>query len=283
MDDDVELRILRERVYGTGGERATPAMIERLVELEDRVRRSADVASAPAGEEGKPLVLDPARTAAEYALATRLATAPGSRTLPSDSDPAFPSGVPVQSGPTAPPQPTIDPTYATAPTARPVLRAVLLAVGALAFLGVGAAIGSTATATAPAPTATAAAADTVTVDPAAATYPELTFAQTIEDAISADVLRDSAIDSGSTRYIATVNDFEIYLAQPDDGVGRCIVTFIATDDRPWSAGCATGAQEGAAVFGIDDRLSVAIGVPDASQVDGIPIRLSESVTAYVAR
>ncbi len=122
-----------------------------------------------------------------------------------------------------------------------------------------------------------------TPDPAAALYPELTFAQTIEDAISADVLRDSAIDSGSTRYIATVSDFQIFFAQPDDGDGRCIITFTATENRPWTAACASSAQEGAAVFRIDDRLSVAIGTPDVSQVGGIPIRLSESVTAYVAR
>ncbi|MDQ1082025.1 MULTISPECIES: hypothetical protein [Microbacterium] len=38
MDDDVELRRLRERVYGVAGARATPAMIVRLAELEDRAR-----------------------------------------------------------------------------------------------------------------------------------------------------------------------------------------------------------------------------------------------------
>lgn len=245
MDDDVELRRLRERVYGAGGVPATPAMIERLAELEDRVRPAVGVVDPPASTD--------------------------STRAPVDSE-----GIdgPGDSG---------DPADGGASSSRPVLRGVLTAVGAIALLALGAAIGSTASAPAPTATAAAAAAADAAGDSAAATYPELTFAQTIEDAISADVLRDSAIDSGSTRYIATVNDFEIYLAQPDDGVGRCIVTFIATDDRPWSAGCATGAQEGAAVFGIDDRLSVAIGVPDASQVDGIPIRLSESVTAYVAR
>ncbi|WJS90729.1 hypothetical protein [Microbacterium testaceum] len=145
-------------------------------------------------------------------------------------------------------------------------------VGALALLGIGIAIGAST-----APTMAA------TPDPAAAAYPELTFPQTVEDVISAEILRDSGIDAASTRYIATVSDFRIYLAQPDDGDGRCIVTFTSTDNRPWSAGCASGAQDGAAIFGIDDTLTVAIGDPDDSDVTGIPIRLSPSVTAYVAQ
>ncbi|MBB3157772.1 hypothetical protein FHS07_001456 [Microbacterium proteolyticum] len=243
MDDDVELRSLRERVYGTEGAHATPAMIQRLVELEDRVRRPVDGVSAPESKAG-----------------ARLGRGDGPPGQPGAADPDAPLIEP-------------DPADAGASVPRPVLRGVLVAVGALALVGLGAAIGSTATASMPGATA----------DPAAAIYPELTFPQTIEDAISADVLRDSAIDSGSTRYIATVNDFDIYFAQPEDGIGRCIVTFTATDDRPWSAGCASGTQEGAAVFGVDDRLTVAIGDPDGSQVDGIPIRLSDSVTAYVAR
>ncbi|MCJ1708395.1 hypothetical protein [Microbacterium sp. VKM Ac-2923] len=244
MDDDVELRRLRERVYGAGGAPATPAMLERLAELEDRSRPATGVIDRlpPA---------DPTKA------------------------PREPDGV---DGPDSidEPERVHDPADAAAPATRPVLRGVLTAVGAVALLGVGFAVGSAATSSMPGEPA-------ATADPAAAIYPELTFPQTIEDAISADVLRDSAIDSGSTRYIATVNDFDIYFAQPAEGVGRCIVTFTASDDRPWSAGCAIGAQEGAAVFGIDDRLTVAIGDPRDSEVDGIPIRLSESVTAYVAR
>ena len=122
-----------------------------------------------------------------------------------------------------------------------------------------------------------------TADPAAAAYPELTFPQTIEDVISADILSDSGIAAASTRYIATVRDFRIYLAQPDDGDGRCIVAFTSTDNRPWSAGCASGDQKDAAVFGVDEGLTVAVDDPDDGEVTGIPIRLSDSVTAYVAQ
>ncbi len=47
MDDDVELRRLRERVYGADGSSATPAMRERLAELENGVRRPAVVVDPP--------------------------------------------------------------------------------------------------------------------------------------------------------------------------------------------------------------------------------------------
>ncbi|PVE78798.1 hypothetical protein [Microbacterium testaceum] len=156
--------------------------------------------------------------------------------------------------------------------ARRAVRWTLTALGAAALVGIGIAIGSS---LAPTPAASA--------DPAAAELPELTFPQTVEDVISADILRDSGIDPASTRYIATVSDFRIYLAVPDDGDGRCIATFTSADNRPWSAGCVSGAQEGAAVFGVDDSLTVAIGTASPSTVTGIPIRLSDSVTAYVAR
>ncbi|KQR26001.1 hypothetical protein [Microbacterium sp. Leaf151] len=244
MDDEVELRRLRERVYGAGGAPATPAMLERLAELEDRSR-------PPLGDIDRLAPADPT-------------TAPPEPDRVDDPERLDE------------PERSYEDVDAAAPASRPVLRGVLTAVGAVALLGVGFAVGSAATASMPGDPA-------ATADPAAAMYPELTFPQTIEDAISADVLRDSAIDSGSTRFIGTVNDFDIFLAQPADGIGRCIVTFTAIDDRPWSAGCASGTQEGAAVFGIDDRLTVAIGDPDDSEIEGIPIRLSESVTAYVAR
>jgi len=225
MDDDVELRRLREQVYGVDGAEATPAMIARLAELEESVR--------PATAEGDP-----------------------------------PPEVPDAE----PPAPVDDVT--AQPARRPVLRGALIALGAVALVGLGVAFGSTLAA----PPSTAA-----TPDPAAESLPELTFPQTVEDVISAEILSDSGIDPSSTRYIATVSDFRIYLARPDDGDGRCIATFTSTDNRPWSAGCASGAQIGAAVFGVDKTLTVAIGEPVSSGVDGIPIRLSDSVTAFVAR
>ncbi|WP_295840185.1 hypothetical protein [uncultured Microbacterium sp.] len=242
MDHTAELHALREQVYGVEGASATPAMISRLAELEERDRD--ETASGVAGGEER------VGQTSGAAAPTPEAQAPADAVEPESVD---------------------DRTAPGATTAGRLVRWALSAVGAVALVGIGIAIGASMSA----PTATA--------DPAAAQYPELTFPQTVEDAISAEILRDSGIDSGSTRYIATVRDFRIYLAQPEDGDGRCIVTFTSTDNRPWSAGCASGAQEGPAVFGIDEGLEVAIGDPDDSSIDGIPIRLSESVTAYVAR
>lgn len=230
MDDDVELRLLRERVYGLGGDSATADTIARLSELEERARAGT----------------------APDAPATEVRTADGADATP--------------------PRPVED--EAEHVRVRPAARWALGVIAAIALVGVGIAIGSALAV----PPSTAA-----TPDPATLSLPELAFPQTVEDVISADILRDSGIDPASTRYIATVSDFRIYLAQPDDGDGRCIATFTSTDNDPWSAGCASGAQEDAAVFGIDDTLTVAIGDPLPSAVDGIPIRLSDSVTALVAR
>lgn len=228
MDDDVELRRLREQVYGVDGAEATPAMIARLAELEESAR---------------------------------------TETTEGDTPPETPDA--------EPPAPVVEVTEPAA--RRPALRATLIGIGALALVGLGVALGSSLSA----PPSTAA--TTATPDPAEESLPELTFPQTVEDVISAEILSDSGIDPASTRYIATVSDFRIYLARPDDGDGRCIATFTSTDNRPWSAGCASGAQIGAAVFGVDKTLTVAIGEPVSSGVDGIPIRLSDSVTAFVAR
>ncbi len=237
MDDDVELRALRERVYGVDGASATPEMLARLAQLEDRHREEPSAAPERAvdGTDAEPAA-DPHPAAHE-------------------------------------PQ-TVEP----APTSvrrRPALWAALAAVGAVVCLGLGAAIGAGVVAPA--------AAGPVDPQAAAAAYPELTFPQTVEDVISADILRDSGIDPSSTRYIATVSDFRIYLAQPDDGDGICIATFTSSDNRPWSVGCASGGAGPSAAFGVDADLTVAVGDPDPSALDGIPIRLSDSVTAFVAR
>lgn len=246
MDDDVELKGLRERIYGLHSASATHEMIARLEALEERHRTES--ASTPAGAP------EPRGTDAE---------APG-------------AGIPERSDAGQHPNATPPPEATAAGRPRRTLRWTMAAIGAVALVGFGIAIGANLT-------PPSVSADPASADPASARYPELTFPQTVEDVISADILRDSGIDPASTRYIATVSDFRIYLARPDDGDGRCIATFTSTDNRPWSAGCASGAKEGAAVFGVDKTLTVAIGDPVSPEVDGIPIRLSDSVTAYVAR
>lgn len=175
---------------------------------------------------------------------------------------------PAPPAPSTPPAPD-EPMDATPRTPRPVTRGILTALAAVGLVGLGAAIGFAA-ATQPAP-----------ADASAPALPELAFAQTAEEVISGDILSDSGIDPASIRYIATIRDFRIYLAVPDDGDGECIAVFTSTENRPWSAGCASGGRPGAAVFGVDEKLTVAIGDPADDAVAGTPVRPSESVTAYV--
>lgn len=251
MDDDGELGRLRERVYGADGGSATPEMIARLVELEDDARRMPS---------GGPAAADDVPPHPSTPVSKPDAAAPDARPSPPRDETGNPSvetvGAPLAGPADRPP--------------RRILRWTLTAVGAAALVGVGIAIGSSM------------AMPAATADPAVSDLPEMAFPQTTEDVISADIMRDSGIDAASTRYIATIDDFRIYLARPDDGDGRCIVAFTSSDNRPWSAGCASGAQTGAAVFGIDQSLTVAIGQPSGDQVAGEPLRLSDSVTAYVA-
>lgn len=113
-------------------------------------------------------------------------------------------------------------------------------------------------------------------------YPELLFPQTDDDLISASIIDDSGIDPATTRYIAVTRGFRVFLAEPVRGQGVCVVTFIVVNDQPWSAGCTTGGPfDDGAVFGIDQHLSIALGDASRMSIRGTPVRLSESVTAYV--
>ncbi|CAH0147684.1 hypothetical protein [Microbacterium sp. Bi128] len=114
-------------------------------------------------------------------------------------------------------------------------------------------------------------------------YPELAFPQTDDDVISASIIEDSGIDPASTRYIAVMRGFRVFLAQRQRGEGVCVVTFTVADGEPWAAGCTTGGPfDDGAVFGIDQHLSIALGDASRMSIDGTPVRLSESVTAFVA-
>ena len=113
-------------------------------------------------------------------------------------------------------------------------------------------------------------------------YPELVLPQTDDDVISASLIDDSGIDRATTRYIAVMRGFRVFLAQPERGDGVCVVTFSVVNDQPWSAGCTTGSPfDDGAVFGIDQHLSIALGDTSRMSIRGTPVRLSDSVTAYV--
>jgi hypothetical protein len=62
----------------------------------------------------------------------------------------------------------------------------------------------------------------------------------------------------------------------------CVVTFTVDDGEPWAAGCTTGGPfDDGAVFGVDEHLSIALGDASRMSIKGTPVRLSDSVTAFV--
>lgn len=238
--DDVELRRLRERVYGGTGDPPTPDEIARLGALEDVLRRDAVRAPhAPASKAPSPAVPAPAGP-------VLAATDEGDRPEERDADLHRPR----------------------------VFSLIVGVVASLALLGAGYAAGVAS------PAFVAASA---TPSPSASPrFPELTFPQTDDDVITAQLIDDSGIDPATTRYIAVVRGFRVYLAKRERGEGSCVVTFVDADDEPWAAGCTTGGPfDDAAVFGVDQHLSIAIGDTSRMTITGTPVRLSESVTAYI--
>ncbi|MBN9211301.1 MAG: hypothetical protein BGO45_05420 [Microbacterium sp. 71-36] len=208
-------------------------------------------------------------TALEEAARARRAPSPAADHAPAaaslaSAEPVDPPGDPADEG---------APRDAAPPRHR-ALAVIAAVVAAGVLLGAGYAAGVAA------PSLVAASA---TPSPTPSTrYPELAFPQTDDDVISASIIDDSGIDPATTRYIAVMRGFRVFLAQPERGEGVCVVTFIVVNDQPWSAGCTTGGPfDDGAVFGIDRHLSVALGDTSRMSIRGTPVRLSESVTAYV--
>lgn len=188
--------------------------------------------------------------------------------------PSVPSAPPAPLAETAPGEAEEDePADATPPRHRALAAIAAVAVAGV-LLGAGYAVGV-------ASPAFVAASSTPSPTPSVR-YPELAFPQSDDDVISASIIDDSGIDPATTRYIAVMRGFRVFLAQPERGDGVCVVTFIVVNDQPWSAGCTTGGPfDDGAVFGIDQHLSVGLGDTSRMSIRGTPVRLSESVTAYV--
>lgn len=162
--------------------------------------------------------------------------------------------------------------------AAPVRHRALAVIAALAAAGVLLGAGYAAGVASP---SFVAASPTASPSPAER-YPELAFPQTDDDVISASIIDDSGIDPATTRYIAVMRGFRVFLARAERGEGVCVVTFIAVNSQPWSAGCTTGGPfDDGAVFGVDQSLSIALGDTSRMSIRGTPVRLSETVTAYV--
>ncbi|KAA9107596.1 hypothetical protein [Microbacterium rhizomatis] len=120
---------------------------------------------------------------------------------------------------------------------------------------------------------------------AGSTLPELATAQTDEDRLPAQFLgSDPHIDPDTVRFVAILDGYYIALARPSAYDGICIVSF-RTDRQNRTADSVGCAGEGASGSVSGSGLAVAISgtlnvVVGEMTVEGEPIRLSESVTAY---
>jgi hypothetical protein len=207
--------------------------------------------------------------ALEEGIRARRSPAPTPETQPrsgASAPPTVPTDLPqpVEDGQT---DARAHPHRALAVIAALTAAGVLLGAGYAAGVGMPAFVGASPT---PSPTS-------------GAPYPELRFPQTDDDVIPVSIIDDSNIDPTSTRYIAVMRGFRVFLAQRERGGGVCVVTLIVVNDQPWSAGCTTGGPfDDGAVFGVDRNLNIALGDTSRMSVRGTPVRLSESVTAYVS-
>ena len=115
--------------------------------------------------------------------------------------------------------------------------------------------------------------------------PEFNVPQTEEDVLPLNAI-DPSVDPASTRFIAQIDGYAIFLAQPAEFEGICIVSLPVGPTQPQSVaepqsiGCAAGTGvTGGARFGVGQTLEIAVGEAGAPE-QGVPVRLSESITAY---
>ena len=115
-------------------------------------------------------------------------------------------------------------------------------------------------------------------------FSELLLPQTEEDVITAapeDSVADS-IDLSSTRFIARLNGYDVFLARPADVAGVCVFVRVAGSDVLSGAGCSENPTgRGSVGFSGVGGLTVYVGDVQGTAV-GDPVRLSENVVAYVA-
>jgi len=114
-------------------------------------------------------------------------------------------------------------------------------------------------------------------------FPELLLPQTEEDVIitaPGDPVAET-IDLSSTRFIATVNGYDVFVSRPADAPGICAFTRVTGSTVLSGAGCSEGGPgRGSVGFGGVGGLMIHVG-DVAAPGSGDPLRLSESVVAYV--
>lgn len=114
-------------------------------------------------------------------------------------------------------------------------------------------------------------------------FSELLLPQTEEDVIAAapeDPVAES-IDLSSTRFIARLNGYDVFLARPADVAGVCVFVRVAGSDVLSGAGCSENPTgRGSVGFSGVGGVTVYVGDVQGSAF-GDPVRLSENVVAYV--
>ncbi|MFG6475171.1 hypothetical protein ACFXP7_02175 [Microbacterium sp. P06] len=124
----------------------------------------------------------------------------------------------------------------------------------------------------------------VAAPPAPDELPEFLLPQTQEDIVasSPDDPIAETVDLSSTRFIARIDDVDVFIARPPDSPGVCIFTRVASSEVFSGTGCSAGGPgRGGVGYGMVGGLQIFVGEPSGPVV-GDPIRLSESVTAYVS-
>ncbi|WP_375385626.1 hypothetical protein [uncultured Microbacterium sp.] len=111
--------------------------------------------------------------------------------------------------------------------------------------------------------------------------PEFTTAQTDEDLLPMKFLDgDDSIDPDSVRFVAVLDGYYIALARPTGYDGICVLSFRTDgpDRTADSVGCSESFGSGGGLsVAISEKINVVVG---ETAVEGEPVRLSESVTAY---
>jgi len=112
--------------------------------------------------------------------------------------------------------------------------------------------------------------------------PELATSQSEEDVIPPgyDLVGAPSLEPASTRFIARIEGFDVFLGQQVNSPYLCLVTFRL--DQPPSTStvvtCGGSVATGGMLAILNEKLDVVVG--EVAGITGSPIPLSESVTAY---
>jgi hypothetical protein len=115
--------------------------------------------------------------------------------------------------------------------------------------------------------------------PSAREITEFSRPQTDEDVLN---VLDTPIDADSTRFVARIQGFDIFLAKDRESKTVCVLT---AGDGPalMSASCATDSETFGLVTEVTPTLTLAAGDTTGIPIAGEPVQLSENLTAYVVK